>query len=212
MDSVEEQARKLSRVMVTVRKMLRNRGYNLPAPEFSTWQELKVLFDEGKKKSDLFFRAERPSLGEGGEPGLEYIVVLFSDDAKVQSKDARACTERMARSSATRAILVADDPLTAAVRTVLTMQPKIRIEPFLTAELIIDITEHELVPSHVVLTDEEKKLVLKRYNLNDSQLPRMPTSDPISRYFGLSRGNVVKIIRSSETAGRYVTYRIVMDA
>ncbi|KAH9252084.1 hypothetical protein BASA81_010066 [Batrachochytrium salamandrivorans] len=212
MDNVEEEARKLSRVMVTVSKMLRARGYKLPAAEFSTWQELKRMFDEGKKKSDLFFRAERPSPGEGGEPGIEYIVVLFSDEPKVQSKDARGCMDRMARSSATRAILVADEPLTTSVRAVLTLQPKVRIEPFLTAELIIDITEHELVPDHVVLTEDEKKLVLKRYNLNDSQLPRMPTSDPISRYFGLSRGNVVKIIRSSETAGRYVTYRIVMDA
>ena len=67
-----------------------------------------------------------------------------------------------------------------------------------------------LLPQHIVLLADEKRALLERYKLRDSQLPRILASDPIARYFGMSKGDVVKIIRASETAGRYVTYRIVV--
>ena len=66
------------------------------------------------------------------------------------------------------------------------------------------------MPRHVLLSDDEKTALLTRYHLRDAQLPRMRVIDPVARYFGARRGQVMKIVRPSPTAGRYVTYRLVL--
>ena len=77
-------------------------------------------------------------------------------------------------------------------------------------ELLVNITHHQLVPKHSVLQDSEKAELLKRYRAKESQLPKIQCEDPVAKYFGVRRGQVMKIIRLSETAGRYVTYRLAV--
>lgn len=41
------------------------------------------------------------------------------------------------------------------------------------------------------------------------QLPRMLQQDAIARYYGLEKGQVVKVIYNGEITGSHVTYRCV---
>ena len=83
------------------------------------------------------------------------------------------------------------------------------LEYFAEEELMINITDHSMVGIFEILDDEEKEEMLERYRINESHLPRMEKSDMISRYYNAKQGDVFKVIRKSEIAGRYLYYRIV---
>lgn len=78
----------------------------------------------------------------------------------------------------------------------------LRIEPFQYNELQINITKHELVPQHTKLSTEDSKRFLKKYGNNH---PVLSTLDPVSRFYGFCRGDVVRVTRK----GGYVVHRIV---
>ena len=79
------------------------------------------------------------------------------------------------------------------------------------SKMEIDITKHELVPKHIILSEEEKKKLLKELNIKLSDLPRIKVTDPAIKHLNPKPGDVVKIIRKSPTAGEYIYYRVVVE-
>ncbi len=141
-------------------------------------------------------------------PETGTIWVEFNADTSVGIKQMRAFAHHIHESKFAAGILVTQVPVTAAALKIIpTVLPAV-LETFTESDLQVNITHHELVPKHVLLSEEEKAALLKRYRLKDTQLPRIQMADPVSRYLGLRRGQVVKIIRRSETAGRYASYRL----
>mmetsp|Transcript_9646 Transcript_9646/g.15567 ORF Transcript_9646/g.15567 Transcript_9646/m.15567 type:complete len:122 (-) Transcript_9646:184-549(-) len=117
---------------------------------------------------------------------------------------------RMIEGNVTRAIIVYQVSITSLVKQGIEESKNYHFETFMEAELLVNITKHRYVPRHQVLSSKEKATLLKKYHLKETQLPRMQRADAIARFYGLRPGQVVKIYRQSETAGRYVTYRIVL--
>lgn len=75
-------------------------------------------------------------------------------------------------------------------------------------KLIINIMEHEFVPEHTIISNEEKQKLLERFDISTfTQLPIIMKSDPVAKFIGMRRGDVCRIIRPSETSGKYEMYR-----
>lgn len=73
----------------------------------------------------------------------------------------------------------------------------------------INILEHELVPQHILLSEEEASKILKRMGVSRRQLPWILASDPVAKAIGAKPGDVIMIIRKSPTAGVSVALRYV---
>ncbi|MCD6157522.1 MAG: DNA-directed RNA polymerase subunit H [Euryarchaeota archaeon] len=78
-------------------------------------------------------------------------------------------------------------------------------------ELKKRILEHDYVPAHVKLSEEEVKRVLERYNIIPQQLPKILSTDPIVQIIGANPGDIIMIIRKSPTGGVSIAYRYVVQ-
>ncbi|MBN2109818.1 MAG: DNA-directed RNA polymerase subunit H [Methanosarcinaceae archaeon] len=70
--------------------------------------------------------------------------------------------------------------------------------------------DHELIPKHEIMSEDELKAILKTYNIGKEQLPKIKIEDPVIQEIGAQAGEVVRITRNSQTAGQAFYYRHVI--
>jgi len=76
-------------------------------------------------------------------------------------------------------------------------------------DYLFNILNHNQVPPHIILSDEKKNEVKKRYNItNDSEFPEIARTDPVAKAIGLGPGELCEITRSSPTAVQIKYYRL----
>eukprot|EP00694_Reclinomonas_americana_P007581 EC798834.1.p1 GENE.EC798834.1~~EC798834.1.p1 ORF type:complete len:210 (+),score=87.95 EC798834.1:39-668(+) len=203
---------RLWRIRRTVLAMLKERGYviqdeehNMPAERFTAWLAQQNGDDERERMTVYATHKDDAS---------ETIMVFFNKEPSLGVQHIKSITQKMSGEiKSQRAILVLHGKLTNPAKSAMEasrVMSGVIIEEFTEDELLVNITEHELVPKHEPLSSAAKQELLTRYKLRDTQLPKIQKDDAIARFYGLEKGPVVKITRDSETAGRYVTYRLVV--
>jgi DNA-directed RNA polymerase subunit H (RpoH/RPB5) len=70
----------------------------------------------------------------------------------------------------------------------------------------IDVLLHDLCPKHILLTKSEAEELLNKYKIRYTDLPQMFEKDPAAIAIGAREGDVVKIIRESETTVDEIEY------
>ncbi|XVF19081.1 hypothetical protein REPUB_Repub11eG0079600 [Reevesia pubescens] len=201
----EEQITKLFKARRTVFQMLRDRRYSVNDSDIEmTRQQFIEKFGENVhlKRDDLLIHCNK------GDAPTDQIYVFFPTEQKVGVPMVRNCAKRMKADNVFNAILVIQKALTAPAKAAIgEINSYFNMDVFEEAELLTNITEHMFVPKHKVLNDKEKKELLAKYRVKETQLPRILVTDPVAKYYGMKRGQVVKITRQSVTADTYDTYR-----
>ena len=73
-----------------------------------------------------------------------------------------------------------------------------------------DILKHKLVPDHTILSKSDVKKVIKELDIHPEQLPKIKSDDPVVKAIEAKPGDILKITRKSQTAGKFITYRLVL--
>ncbi|KAL8780395.1 MAG: hypothetical protein Q9213_006480 [Squamulea squamosa] len=219
----EKELTRLWRAWRTVQEMCADRGYELSEEEVKiTLNEFREKFADangGPDRKKMNFSARPtpemltkytpllPKADASSAPDIGTIWVEFTTETAIGVKQMKEFCQHIDQHQFTTGILITQGPVTAsALKSTIGLKDK-WVETFQETDLLVNISHHELVPKHILMSALEKKQLLERYRLKENQLPRIQTTDPMAKYLGLRRGQVVKIIRRSETAGRYASYR-----
>ena len=166
--------------------LIKLRGYKvLKKEEIKNAIDFKIKMND-KKKAVLW------AVTTDGTVGVAYVTQLKKamDDAKVE-----------------KGIIVTIGKYTHTAKT---RSKKFGIELIPKIFPSFKIFDHEFVSKHEILTPEEKEKFLEEYKVQPYQLPRIKASDPAIIAVGAQPGDVVRVIRKSPTAGKYIAYRYVV--
>ncbi|XP_028760605.1 DNA-directed RNA polymerase V subunit 5C-like [Neltuma alba] len=189
----------------TVCEMLRDRGYDVPGSELTrSLDDFRRVFGQQPNVDSL-----RICVSLRSNPSSK-VLVIFLGTADVKVETVRLLYGKiMNQERLSRLILVLQSKMTTYAGKELQKWP-FRVEIFKIHDLLVNISKHTLQPKYEVLTTDEKEKLLEKYKMEAKQLPCLLETDGMARYYGLEKGQVVRI---SHTVGRlesFETYRCVV--
>ena len=108
-------------------------------------------------------------------------------------------------------IVIKDEPNDTLLENIkdIWVTEKIYISLVNIKRLQFNILKHVLVPKHTILSENEKEMFMKKYNiLDNTQIPDISYFSPVAIVIGLRPNSIVKIERSSRTSINSDFYRI----
>lgn len=159
---------------------------------------MEMLHDRGYKVGDSF----EPIIGKKDDQSVK---VYYIDLSKIGIKNINEIIEDMDTNEIDRGVIVSSGVLSSFGKQLLTENKNIQL--FHEDELSFNITHHELVPQHIIVSKEEAKEIRKKYSISDKQFPRILQNDPVCRYHGGYPGDLFKIYRVTNDS-KSITYRL----
>lgn len=206
----ESRIKELWKTNNTVLNTLSYRGYDT-SDMYMSYSEFLETYDTNSEKNlkeDMNFLIEKKN---------EKTMVFWPIETKI-NQNINQIKNEMDNNNCRIAIVIVDDSITIAAKSIISnyRKEKIYIDVFYTKNFTIDIMKHTYVPKHIICSPEEKEIIYDSYQIDsDSEtriLPNILSTDPIIKIIGGRKGDVIKIIRDSETikGHKIIVYRIVV--
>lgn len=193
--------RKIVQKMMTARKYDFNSTAHQSVFElYPTYQEFQKFFDKegGNILSVLHQLKEIYTKAKPITNGENNIIILWYND--LRRATIKYIADVMAQHSTKHSIVIYFGKKTSyappAIREFSNAQ-NIQIEIFEYKELMFDVTEHVLVPRHIICSPETKAAIIKDYAVTKDQLPKIRLDNPVCKFIGAKRGNLIKIVRNT---------------
>ena len=169
---IQDETTILFRVRKTVFQMLRDRGYTVSDQSYSqTSDSFKNEFNGSRESLNMLFQKsdaidQSQTSADTFAINEQKILVFYPGDDKVGSNTIKQIATKMCELNVLTAIVVLKGTTSIARKELESLAP-CKIEIFTQDELMVNITEHELVPKHEVLSTEQKHDVMKKYRVKD---------------------------------------------
>lgn len=196
----------ISEVKITIIKMFVNRGFINPDNK----EKYIKKFVETENDDMEFIIQLDYNKNYNTEIKNKKIYVKFFDYKISSINKSSPIGEFMSKYNKEYKFLVVQDISTRAEDMVDTYETTIEIFKF--NKLQFDITEHVLVPPHIVLTKEEGDAVLEAYRARKRDMPLIRSNDSVAKYYNMKPGEIVKILRTSPLTSSFVAYRLVIKS
>lgn len=142
-------------------------------------------------------------------------IILLKENARYMSKTAlfKRLVEDIIKKNIsgdpTEITFIMDEPLSSNINKMLAeFKQTVFIESYNYALFRIELPLHESVPKHSILPEDELITLLELYKTHKERFPIIKASDPQAVWLGARPGQVIKILRPSDSAGYAIAYRI----
>lgn len=135
----------------------------------------------------------------------QFIYIFFYIDSKIGISNVKEYLQNCYQNSISHLIIIYRKDISPPAKKVLENIDNIKTELFRLDELQFNILTHDLVPSKFAkMSPNNSKAFFTRFAANT--LPLMLKTDPISRFYGYEKGDLIEIHRKDGI----VSYRLVV--
>lgn len=203
---------KLFKSRKIILEMIKSRGYNTEPFNNYSLNEIELMFSNHPKNNKEISPLDiLTSNNDDNKIQVKYILTPKIRISNIQTL-IDTIIENLQKNDSL--ILITRDKITSdlALEEILNKiykEKQIFIQYFYIDTLTFSVIEHEFIPEHYILSDEEKTTFIENLNITSlDKLPKIKKTDPVAKYHGMKLNDICRISRKSETSGIYYYYRL----